>query len=100
MEGKKTRSRALLVFGAPCSGKTTFGKNFSKKFGLAYFDLDEIKEQYRLTYKNILLIVFNAYGQRLLNQCIVECTSFRNNNLMWCILGDNLKKKKKTLVDS
>lgn len=57
MEGKKTRSRALLVFGAPCSGKTTFGKNFSKKFGLAYFDLDEIKEQHRLTYKNILLIV-------------------------------------------
>lgn len=57
MEGKKSRPRALLVFGAPCSGKTTFSEKFSRKFDLAYFDLDEIKNQHRLTNKNVLLIV-------------------------------------------
>ena len=45
------------MFGAPCSGKTTFGEKFSQKFDLAYYNLDAIKEQYHLTRKNVLLIV-------------------------------------------
>ena len=57
MEGKKSKPRALLVFGAPCSGKTTFSERFSRRFGLSYFDLDELRVQHRLTRKNILLIV-------------------------------------------
>ena len=57
MEGKKSRPRALLIFGAPCSGKTTFSDKFAHKFDLAYFNFDEIKEQHRLTRKMILLIV-------------------------------------------
>lgn len=57
MEGKKSKPRALLVFGAPCSGKTTFSEKFAQKFDLAYFNLDEMKEQYRLTHKNMLLII-------------------------------------------
>ena len=36
------KSRAILVFGAPCSGKTTFAEKFSQKFGLAYYDYDEL----------------------------------------------------------
>lgn len=68
MEGKKSRPRALLVFGAPCSGKTTFSEKFSRKFGLACFNFDEIKEQHRLTHKNILLIVelLTRTGQNLI----------------------------------
>ena len=57
MEGKKSRPRALLVFGAPCSGKTTFAEKFAKKFDFAYYNLDELREQNRLTRKNILLLI-------------------------------------------
>lgn len=57
MEGNKSKPRALLVFGAPCSGKTTFAQKFAKKYDLAYYDFDEIKEKHRLTRKNILLII-------------------------------------------
>lgn len=46
MEGKKTKPRVLLVFGAPCSGKTTFSEKFAEKFDLAYYNLDEITEEY------------------------------------------------------
>ena len=45
MEGKKTKPRALLVFGAPCSGKTTFAEKFANKFDLTYYDLEEAKKQ-------------------------------------------------------
>ncbi len=57
MEGKKSKPRALLVFGAPCSGKTTFAEKFARKFDLACYDFDDIKTKYRLTRKSILLIV-------------------------------------------
>ena len=57
MEGKKSKPRALLIFGAPCSGKTTFSERFAHKFELAYFNLDELRSQNRLTRKNILLMV-------------------------------------------
>lgn len=57
MEGKKSKPRALLVFGAPCSGKTMFAEKFAKKFDLAYYDFDDIKNKYHLTRKSILLIV-------------------------------------------
>lgn len=46
MEGKKSKPRALMVFGAPCSGKSTFAKKFAEKFGLAYYDFDEIQRKY------------------------------------------------------
>lgn len=57
MEGKKSKSRALLVFGAPCSGKTYFGERFAKRFGLAYYDFDKIKSEQRMNRKTILLII-------------------------------------------
>lgn len=57
MEGNKSKPRALLVFGAPCSGKTTFSEKFAEKFDLASFNFDELKAKHRLTRKNILLIV-------------------------------------------
>ena len=64
MEGNKLKPRALLVFGAPCSGKTTFAQKFAKKFDLAYYNLDEIREKNRLTRKMIALIIsFNPFFQ-------------------------------------
>ena len=46
MEGNKKKLRAVLVFGAPGSGKTTFAEKFAKKFNLAYYNLDEIINLY------------------------------------------------------
>ena len=57
MEGNKSKPRALLVFGAPCSGKSTFSEKFAEKFDLAVYDFEELKVKYRLTRKNILLII-------------------------------------------
>ena len=57
MESNKSKPRALLVFGAPCSGKTTFSEKFAEKFDLALYNFDELKAKYRLTRKNILLII-------------------------------------------
>ncbi|MBQ3348294.1 ATP-binding protein [Candidatus Saccharibacteria bacterium] len=57
MEGKKSKPRAILIFGAPCSGKTTFAERFASRFDLAYYNFDEIREKYRLTRKNLLLIL-------------------------------------------
>ena len=45
MEGNRSKLRAVLVFGAPGSGKTTFAEKFAKKFNLAYYNLDEIREE-------------------------------------------------------
>lgn len=58
MEGNtKSKPRALLVFGAPCSGKTTFGEKFAKKFGLAFFDFSELGEKYGFSRENLLVIL-------------------------------------------
>lgn len=58
MEGnKKNKPRALLVFGAPCSGKTTFAEKFAKKFGLAFYDCDALALEYEFTRKQILAIL-------------------------------------------
>ena len=58
MEGnKKTKPRALLIFGAPCSGKTTFSEKFAHKFGLAYYDLDEIMSSLELTHEKMLEVL-------------------------------------------
>ena len=57
MEGTKNQPRALLVFGAPCSGKTTFGRKFAKRFNLAFYDLDELQSKYHLSRKIILVLI-------------------------------------------
>jgi shikimate kinase len=57
MEGNKLKPRAILLFGAPCSGKTTFAERFASKFSLAYYNIDEIKTENKFTRKNIILIL-------------------------------------------
>ena len=62
MEGKKHTTsqniqRAILVFGAPCSGKSTFSKQFADQFHATYYDLDALKREYNLSRALILLLV-------------------------------------------
>ncbi len=57
MEGNKSKSRALLVFGAPCSGKTTFATKFANKFGLAFYNFNDIAIKGAFSRPNILLIL-------------------------------------------
>lgn len=57
MEGNKKKLRAVLVFGAPGSGKTTFAEKFAKKFNLAYYNLDEIRKKYDFSHEAILAIL-------------------------------------------
>jgi len=57
MEGNKSKPRALLVFGAPCSGKSTFAEKFGKKYKIADYDLAELAEAYDFTREQILAIL-------------------------------------------
>lgn len=58
MEGnRKNKPRALLIFGAPASGKTTFAEKFAKKFGLASYDLKTLMVEYDFTYEMIMVLV-------------------------------------------
>lgn len=58
MEGNKSnKSRALMVFGAPCSGKTTFATKFAKKFGLAYYDINEMMEEHGFSKEDALYVI-------------------------------------------
>lgn len=62
MEGKKTHSpatgqRAILVFGAPCSGKTTFSEQFATQFNATFYDLDSLQQEHNLSRQFILLLV-------------------------------------------
>lgn len=57
MEGNNTQPRALLIFGAPCSGKTTFSEKFAKRFGIAYYDMEDLKAKYNLTRKLVTMLV-------------------------------------------
>lgn len=53
----KVQARAILVFGAPCSGKTTFCENFAKRFKAPYFDLGKLVADYKLDRDMLMLIV-------------------------------------------
>lgn len=62
MEGKKSHSpansqRAILVFGAPCSGKTTFSQQFAAQFNATFYDLDRLQQEHNLSRQFILLLI-------------------------------------------
>ncbi|MBQ3431068.1 AAA family ATPase [Candidatus Saccharibacteria bacterium] len=57
MEGNKVQPRAILVFGAPGSGKSTFADKFSKKFHAAFFDLGEIERENELDRDTTLFLL-------------------------------------------
>ena len=57
MEGKKSQPRAILVFGAPCSGKTTFCEQFAKQFKAPFVDFSDLVEHHEFTRKHILVLI-------------------------------------------
>ena len=61
MEGKKSQTlsqpRAILVFGAPASGKTTFCEKFSQQFRAPYYNLNEVGNDLGVDRKNLLYIL-------------------------------------------
>lgn len=87
MEGKKTRPYALLVFGAPCSGKTTFCEKFAEKYNLAYFDLEKLSLENNLSKKMLMLIIEQLLktGQNLIFEGKIETEKERREltNLLY-----------------
>lgn len=57
MEGKKSQPRAILVFGAPCSGKSTFAEQFAKQFKAPFVDFSDLVEHHEFTRKHILVLI-------------------------------------------
>lgn len=59
MEGKHSRQepRAILLFGAPCSGKTTFAEKFSKRFNMPHYNVEDLTKLHNLKRQHILLLV-------------------------------------------
>lgn len=53
----KTKPYAILVFGAPLCGKTTFAKQFSERFKAPFINLLELKEQFKISRKLGLVLV-------------------------------------------
>lgn len=74
MEGKKkNHPRCLMVFGAPCSGKTTFSEKFAEKFGLAYYNLEEIKKKNAFSHKtliNVLELILKTRQTIIVEGCL------------------------------
>ncbi len=56
-EGNRAKSRAFLVFGAPCSGKTTFSEHFAKRFQAPFYNLTELKAAYNLNRKMLMMVI-------------------------------------------
>lgn len=57
MEGKKSQPRAILVFGAPCSGKTTFSEKFSDKFKAPFYNLVDLAAEHDFSREELMIIL-------------------------------------------
>ena len=53
----KLKPYAILVFGAPMSGKTTFAEQFSARFNAPFLNLSELYEKHKLTRKLALVLI-------------------------------------------
>lgn len=62
MEGNKSQSRAILVFGAPASGKTTFCEKFSRQFRAPYYNLNDLESEYGFK-RNKQLVILDLLAQ-------------------------------------
>ena len=121
MEGKKStkNSRVILLFGAPCCGKTTFGQNFAKKFNLTFYNLTEMKENNHFTKKQLhaVLSLIAETGQNLVLEGELDSEKSRNEirnlfrragytpNLVWIqtdtvAIKKRLKTRVKTLAEA
>ena len=81
MEGKrKLKPRAILVFGAPCSGKTTFCEKFSQRFKAPYYNLSALRDEADFTEKQIhtVLEVIARAGQNIVIEGGLDTEAERN----------------------
>ena len=53
----KSKPYAVLVFGAPMSGKTTFAEQFSARFNAPFLNLTELQNEHKLTRKLALVLI-------------------------------------------
>lgn len=79
MEGNKNQPRALLMFGAPCCGKTTFSEKFAKRFNMTIFNLEDIAAQYNIGKKMVFIILTEVArtGQNLIIESHLETEKAR-----------------------
>lgn len=110
MEGKKSQQlsqpRAILVFGAPASGKTTFCEKFSQQFRAPYYNLNEIAEDQGFDKEKMLYILdlIARSGQNLIIEGMLNTEEERdeirkvlieqnyNPSLIWVQTGVNTIK--------
>ena len=53
----KSKPYAILVFGAPMSGKTVFSEQFSEKYNAPFLNLAELREQYNVSRKACITLI-------------------------------------------
>lgn len=53
----KSKPYAILVFGAPMSGKTTFADQFSARFNAPFLNLSELHEEHHISRKVALNLI-------------------------------------------
>lgn len=108
MEGNQNKARAILVFGTPCSGKTTFCEKFAKRFRVPFFDLEEIGEKYKLNYEQVVGLVTELAktGQTLVFEGYLDTEKERETlkellkeadydpSLVWVQTDSNTTKKR------
>ena len=77
---KKTKPRAILVFGAPCSGKTTFCEKFSQRFKAPYYNLQSLREEADFTEKQIHVVLeaISKTGQNIVIEGGLDTENERN----------------------
>lgn len=54
---ERSKPYAILVFGAPMSGKTSFAEQFSARFNMPFINLSELHDTYRVSRKVGLILV-------------------------------------------
>ncbi|MBR2864558.1 AAA family ATPase [Candidatus Saccharibacteria bacterium] len=119
MEGKKSQTlsqpRAILVFGAPASGKTTFCEKFSQQFRAPYYNLNEIADEQNFPRDKVLYILdlIARSGQNLIIEGMLNTEADReeirkllseqgyNPSLIWIQTDVNtIKSRLKTRLKS
>ena len=82
MNGKNmAKPRALLIFGAPSSGKSTFAQQFSLEFKAPVIDIDKLKKKHNLTDDIVGVIIdqLTQCRQTLIIDGGIDTEEARNN---------------------
>ena len=53
----KSKPYAILVFGAPMSGKTTFAQQFSQRFSAPFLNINALYDEFKISRKMAMVLV-------------------------------------------